>query len=131
MFTIEVKLNDIDLTGLEALDWRRVHGLPDGNRLYAQNWRSVKEDGHCVKIDESFSRVWFPKNQTCQLVWVNANQLKSEELKIDRFDDNRLVPCLPDEVVKSLYVKQRTELFAWQALPWWKTLWYIMTNQTP
>jgi hypothetical protein len=104
-FRIELRIRVPSLQGLDALDWRRVHGLPDSLAV-APSFLSFVED-----VDEAFARLHFESDSLYERVDVSAELLVPGELKPadDRFPNsqNLILGNLTPERGRALWVEGR------------------------
>lgn len=74
MFSIKLEMKWTELTGLDALDWRRERGLSDGVKARV-DWFSKT-----YMVDEAFARKYFRRDETQATIGFTINDLVAEDI---------------------------------------------------
>ena len=94
-FSVRLSLRTLSLAGLEAIDWRRQHGMPDYSSVYT-NSTTVS----FTLTEEGFLRTWFLPTETNPLVTIDVDWLSANEVCL-RHDRMVEIKCdLPESRVQ-------------------------------
>jgi hypothetical protein len=82
------------LSGLDALDWRRARGLPDGTRVV------FDRNGVKAGVGEAFARAYFGRTQTVSTMVVPPDLLAAGDLRPANYNDEivTFVELTPERV---------------------------------
>jgi hypothetical protein len=98
VFKITLTIEIQNRTGLDALDWRRAHGLPDS--IYVRTGFLAKT----IDVSEGFARLYFPRSETNMRRRVSANILARGELAADTQGNGIDLGDLSDDRIRELFV---------------------------
>lgn len=107
---IRLELVYKNLSGLEALDKRRVLGLPDGDSLtFTTNTNQSGFRIPYLNIDEGFARAWFGSEQITSYAKVPMEMLVKGDVQFCNESNDYAVTFanLTPERIKELYVAVR------------------------
>jgi hypothetical protein len=102
--TIEIQRR----TGLDALDWRRAHGLPDSTQVHNGFLEKT------IDVSEGFARLHFPRSETNMRRRIDANILAAGELAADTQGNGIDLGNLSDERIRELFVAACHDLKLWE-----------------
>lgn len=81
VFKIDVQIDSVRFTGLQALDFARRHGLPDTATLYVGSQNTTGVDWYVrVTVDESFARAWFSPTEQVEEATIPIELLARGDL---------------------------------------------------
>lgn len=110
MFRVVLQLPAFELFGLQALDFRRLHGLPDGTNVWLiSNGCQAGQQSARVDVPEAFARAWFGQQQVTAEVTIRVELLTRGDLRMACEGNGRAITFadLSPERVQQLYVATR------------------------
>lgn len=108
MFTIELSIESIEVTGLNALDLRRSLGLKDNSVVYIQPAR-YSDDFLRKDVEEGFARLYFDPTSRAERRYVTIHQLSAGDVVLDRNGYVVLNPDMTTERAKELWLAGKVE----------------------
>lgn len=101
MFEIVIEVEACELTGLDALDWRRSHGMFDGVKVVIDPYAAK------FPVDEAFARKWFTRSEVQASIRVGREELMACDVKVHRNYDWIVQVQITPERAGELFITSR------------------------
>ena len=111
MFKIKLRFEEMFKTGIEALDWRRAHGLSDDSAV-----KFIKTDSPLIiEVDEGFARLHFNPSDRLMGTTIDPNCLAAGEIVVNpdgEFTDSYKLNVTPERA-KELFLANKHKALGW------------------